>query len=136
MIKLAFEDLVDMFSVALPTENVSDYIRTEYIDLRQGVYAAGNGSEIRLAQLESDPSNKVFAMEFSDKDFRDSFHDGGHGPVRSEGGTYKIVGDHGVFLIRNGDYLVLSQRYGTDVSKMHVMERGSFRSTYRRSYNF
>lgn len=134
--KLNFEDLIDMFAVAMPTNRVCDYIREEYLNLKEMRNRTNHDLEIRLAQLENDPSTKVFAMEFSDGDFRVNKYDQGYGPLKSDDGTYDVVANHGVFKIKNGDYLVLHQRFGTDSSRIYVVNHTSFRSAYRMSYNF
>jgi hypothetical protein len=124
--RLNFEDLIDMFRAALNTKNVSDYTSKEYLNLKEHARTRpiNHYGEIRLAQLENDPSTRVFAMEFDDKDMKDK---------RTVTGSYDVVAGENMFHIKNGDYLILEQRYGTDSSKICIMQDLSFKKLYRKN---
>lgn len=123
--RLNFEDLIDMFHAAQKTKNVFDYTSKEYLNLKEHARTRpiNHYGEIRLAQLEHDPSTRIFATEFDDRNLRDD---------RSDIGDYEVVAGDKKFNIKNGDYLVLEQRYGTDSSKIYVMQHLSFMKLYRK----
>jgi len=128
MTKLRFEDLIHMFHNAMTTQNVSGYINREYLTLKEQAHShiTNHNNEIRLAQLENDPSTRILAAQFDDTDLKDN---------RSEDGFYEIAAEDRTFRIKNGDYLALEQRHETNSSKIYIIQNLSFKTNYRKSNN-
>lgn len=120
--EIQFNDLATLFKTNVHAGKSSDYMRTEYIELKREP-TDSHVIKMRLIQLEQDPSTKVFAMKFN-------------GINDSKETEYQVIGDHEMFALKKGDYLLINQNEAEDMTKLQVMDRETFRNTYSESYNF